>query len=879
MPLTLISGRSGKTRAILERLAPFAKNQTGICVVPSEAAAFELRQLLLSDNESILGDVFIPYNHFIRKLADTDLPIISQREQMLLLHKNLRPLSYFKFASLGIARQAGETITTLKKNLITPKILADLISSRASRREKDLLTLFERYEKDKTRLKVLDEGDLVLLAVEKIKKGAALADTKFLAFDEFHHFSPGQLNLIGMLSGRIETVVSFPTSDDTVHAAYLDGCLKSLKKLASNHILIEGETNRPAIRNVVLRSPLQEVRYIAQEIGRARKKIAVCLRRGDQTLMDILSEAKRYGLVSHPHKLSAPFSAPIIHEALQTIEHLPDSAAIDEFSKIVMTQLKKKHEGASWESITDSVSRSQIALASIEQILNSLSTSSKLLSLEEISREKFLDILLHECQSNFISASDMAQVAQFQIAYFEDGLTTAPDVTIVPQMIEGKIPALVHDRLFFSTQDDCQGPLCEIFPSPEKMLAEESFLFHRIMAKTKTEVILTHPAIDDSSNEVTPSSFLDPFGTPCPIEVQIPVQGKHLDRITAIEQERLLGDVSHPSYHGRIEDKDVKAMIKKRFSEKPLSPSRIETYAACPFRFFVESVLNLKPPEEITPDIRPKDLGTIVHKILELFFRENLFKKAVSDDTIDIEHIIDKLVDRVFKEHEEIVANIAKGLFPNARRAAHVMATQVISMEINTVRALPEPMWPIACEWTFGEKPETALKLEGPAPALISGRVDRIDASDDHKKFAVIDYKTGKNVGSVMSKIKKGLHVQLPLYVEAVSRLMLPKALPLGGALLAVQLAEKKHGFLRKDFNDINFSISKRSHSILDDDAWEEAMKTALSATRAYVAAIRDANFEVRPKECSEYCDYGDVCRYNAKGADEISAQGDSVNR
>ena len=52
-----------------------------------------------------------------------------------------------------------------------------------------------------------------------------------------------------------------------------------------------------------------------------------------------------------------------------------------------------------------------------------------------------------------------------------------------------------------------------------------------------------------------------------------------------------------------------------------LSPSTIETYATCPYRYFLERVLRIRSEEE--PDridrISALERGSLVHRILEHF--------------------------------------------------------------------------------------------------------------------------------------------------------------------------------------------------------------------------------------------------------------------
>jgi len=918
MPLSLFKGPvgSGKTKAVLRQLEPFARRQAGLCITPSDSASFELRQSFLKEKDALLGDTFIPIHHFIRKTADADVPVLTLREQVLFIYQilSMHPLRYFKSASLGVARQAAEAITTLKKNFISAQDLNLIPALKKRRREQDLITLFERYEDEKKARRFLDEGDLFLIAYENIEKGNAkiLDGIKFLVFDEFHQLNTGLFRFIGLLLNKCkdtEIVVTLPTIDEneTLIAAHLQKMFDKMSGLAPKTVSFrnEKEIRIPERKNIVLRSPLQETRFIVMEVMHAiehqtpAQKIAICLRRGDHKLFDILTELEELGLATRPHRLGSPLSAPIIHELLsgELISSLPDSAPMNSFAEQIRNALKQLHEKAGWEPMLEKhqdhlshelIARSLIALAEIEEVIKSLTHAALTVSLNEMSREMFIDLLFNECVSPVPSASDISKVTDIRFINFEDGPSIPTDLLILPQMIEEKIPASLPDRLFFaSSESDDESLLQNIFPRAEDALAEEAFLLHRLIAKTKCDVVFCHPAIDHSGDEVIPSSFLDPLKDAKPIDVPMPIRKEifslkgNLKQLMLIEQERLLGEISHPTFHGRIVSEDVKSMIRERFTREALSPSRIETYANCPFKFFVESVLNLKPPEEITPEIQPKDRGTIVHAILEHFYRDHLdiFKKAVKDPnaTAVLDRILNVIVDRVFEDHAKIIGYAAKGLLPNAKRAARTMALQVILNEIESSRVIPKPLFPLECEWIFGQTNETCLTLaiEESPPALIRGRIDRIDVTDDRSSFAVIDYKTGRNVSSVMNKIKKGLHVQLPLYVEAVKQLYLKESNPLGGLLLAVLSVEKKHGFLKKSYNDIHFAVGKRSHSILEDDEWEKILMTALNVAATNVGAIRNANFEVRPKECPHHCDYEDICRYNRKGADELAAQGD----
>ena len=61
----------------------------------------------------------------------------------------------------------------------------------------------------------------------------------------------------------------------------------------------------------------------------------------------------------------------------------------------------------------------------------------------------------------------------------------------------------------------------------------------------------------------------------------------------------------------------------KRFSERGLSPTALETYARCPFQFFARHVLGLEPldrPEEVLGP-SPAEFGELGHGILKCVLR------------------------------------------------------------------------------------------------------------------------------------------------------------------------------------------------------------------------------------------------------------------
>lgn len=84
---------------------------------------------------------------------------------------------------------------------------------------------------------------------------------------------------------------------------------------------------------------------------------------------------------------------------------------------------------------------------------------------------------------------------------------------------------------------------------------------------------------------------------------------------------------------------------------------------------------------------------------------------------------------------------------------------------------------PVGLPWN----PHSEVRIGG---ILISGKVDRLDLSDDNRQARVIDWKTGKVPGGVAEVIGGGSEVQRPIYAAAVRQLLAVEQVEAGLALL-----------------------------------------------------------------------------------------------
>ena len=224
--------------------------------------------------------------------------------------------------------------------------------------------------------------------------------------------------------------------------------------------------------------------------------------------------------------------------------------------------------------------------------------------------------------------------------------------------------------------------------------------------------------------------------------------------------------------------------------ERPVSPSALETWAGCPYRYFLGRVLGLSaPPEDEDDTISALERGLLVHKILERFVKEG---KATAAD----------------------LAALAETAFNEAERRGATGHYLLWELEKAKIRASLEAFQGADEEWlkkslggelpdeskaeiSFGPsarppggsggertgKPtdldEVGVSVEGLGEVWFQGKIDRLDAArnDDEALVLVRDFKTGKPDSYVRDApsynprtVANGGALQLPVYTAAARR-------------------------------------------------------------------------------------------------------------
>lgn len=223
-------------------------------------------------------------------------------------------------------------------------------------------------------------------------------------------------------------------------------------------------------------------------------------------------------------------------------------------------------------------------------------------------------------------------------------------------------------------------------------------------------------------------------------------------------------------FDGLLVTEEARAFAARSLAGAGLSPSRLELWATCPFKFLLQAALGVERPEE--PEHRyvlaPIDRGLLVHRILQAFVEDVLARGAVPalEDLPRLGEIAARELDR-----EERTGTPGYPLLWQAERR-RIEADLEAWLEREAARS--DGMSPRSAEVAFGSA------LGGPAVAVqtdelrlpLLGRIDRIDVSADGRSGLVVDYKTGRPKDGLEDDVLLGgRSLQLAVYVLAAHAL------------------------------------------------------------------------------------------------------------
>ncbi len=343
------------------------------------------------------------------------------------------------------------------------------------------------------------------------------------------------------------------------------------------------------------------------------------------------------------------------------------------------------------------------------------------------------------------------------------------------------------------------------------------------------------------------------------------------------------------------------------------SISKLERYRSCPFSYYLQYGLKIKPEEELK--IQTLNTGTFIHEIIDEFFgtvREAGIKLAEITDE-QLAEIINKIIDEKLKQSQNyIFTSTAK------YRALVVRLKKIIQKALKyIIGTLVQSRFEVlGTEVEFGEngkyKP-IRLTLEDGKRIEIIGKIDRIDTaqSEDGRYLRIIDYKSSaKNID--LNEVYAGLQIQLLTYLDAACKeedlmpagvlyfSMLEQMIKADKRMEQEEIEEKiranfkMKGLILADVNVVKLhdkklekgssalvpayidkegNLSEKKTSGVTAEQFEELQKYMYIVIKQISKEILGGNIDLKPyykdkKTPCKYCDYKSVCGFNMGGCE-----------
>jgi ATP-dependent helicase/nuclease subunit B len=351
---------------------------------------------------------------------------------------------------------------------------------------------------------------------------------------------------------------------------------------------------------------------------------------------------------------------------------------------------------------------------------------------------------------------------------------------------------------------------CALGNGPRVHLGHERFYGYIACTRARESVTLTHALRDTHGRALNPSSFLKhlqrlfPALTP---ETASPVapwhESEHAceligpllthqarpagERDAALEAlaglpglAAVLDRLKHLQPANLRVSLPAEAAARLYGTALTTSVSRIEQFAACPFRFFVHSGLRVEERKRYELDIRQQ--GSFQHEVLAAYHHEIRNEGKQWRDLVP-----DEARARVGAIADRLMESFEGGLFHISGRNRFLARSYKAALQ-RFIGVITEWMDqyefdPFLVESGFGLKdglfPAWELDLGGDRTLLLAGRIDRIDVWRDLDTQSawcvVIDYKSGqRKLDPVL--LDHGVQQQLPAYLNVLRHLKNPEA-------------------------------------------------------------------------------------------------------
>lgn len=305
------------------------------------------------------------------------------------------------------------------------------------------------------------------------------------------------------------------------------------------------------------------------------------------------------------------------------------------------------------------------------------------------------------------------------------------------------------------------------------------------------------------------------------------------------------------------------------------SPTALESYGQCPFRYFAGRLLGLEAPVEPALEMDAREAGTMAHEIAERFYRtmarERRLPLSGSDaDLATLETETRRVFDKFRKEGRAGEPSLWEG---ESEKRGWMLRRWLAGETGDQGRT---GFAPVAMEEEFDVKPHARSKkarapyrlaTEDGKGRLLIGTIDRVDVNRNENSVRVVDYKLSSNDAKYKKMIKDEA-LGVTSFQVGVYSLLAAMFAERTGAVETVEKVEAGYRlFPAGDGKGAYITMSKDrapgAGEWINVETADGRGVTFEELARQTIGRIESGQFPVAPQTC-EFCDFPALCRYTA---------------
>ncbi len=305
---------------------------------------------------------------------------------------------------------------------------------------------------------------------------------------------------------------------------------------------------------------------------------------------------------------------------------------------------------------------------------------------------------------------------------------------------------------------------------------------------------------------------------------------------------------------------------------KRLSPSALNTYISCPYQFYLQYVLGIRPKEEESVLFKSNTKGSFVHHTMEHIYREYLHCDGkslvrISPDEIEAVRTSEQRLDEALlaaydsmnKEWMKDYPDEPNHYLPEHHRAENVEIKGFVKNILERDREDAKAglyVYKLEHPYYF------SVPIDGVGDIEVGGKVDRLDiyGSEGNQHLRIVDYKSGgyndkthdekmsSSWEDMMDSDQKAYVRQTLIYSHAVNENE-NQGLPIEPQLF----------FCKRKLTDIVTTIDVAGETVHD---YATIKDTFFQALQTKIKQILDAiDFpKCEPDQCPSYCPFITFC-------------------